>query len=59
MNIFETLNELSATTHLLYLVIGGHAVHAHGYSRVTQDLDSFVRDYGSTEIYERIVSFQS
>jgi predicted nucleotidyltransferase len=42
MNIFETLNELSAAKQLPFLVIGGHAVNAHGYSRVTQDLDILV-----------------
>jgi len=42
MNIFETLNEISAKDGLAFLVIGGHAVNAYGYSRITGDLDIFV-----------------
>jgi hypothetical protein len=42
MNIFEILDEISAARRLPFLVIGGHAVNAHGYSRVTQDLDILV-----------------
>jgi hypothetical protein len=42
MNVFEILDEISAAQHLPFLVIGGHAVNVHGYSRVTQDLDILV-----------------
>jgi len=42
MNIFEVLDEILATRRLPFLVIGGHAVNAYGYSRVTQDLDILV-----------------
>lgn len=42
MNIFETLEEISAKDGLAYLVIGGHAVSAYGYARVTGDLDILV-----------------
>lgn len=42
MNVFEILDEISATRGLPFLVIGGHAVNAHGYSRFTQDLDILV-----------------
>lgn len=42
MNIFETLEEISAKEGLAYLVIGGHAVNAYGYSRITADLDIMV-----------------
>ena len=42
MNIFELLNEISAKDRLAFLMIGGHAVNAYGYSRITADLDIFV-----------------
>jgi hypothetical protein len=42
MNIFDTLEEISGKDGLAYLVIGGHAVSAYGYSRVTGDLDILV-----------------
>ena len=42
MNIFETLEEISAKDGLAYLIIGGHAISAYGYARVTGDLDILV-----------------
>ena len=42
MNIFDTLEEISAKDGLAYLIIGGHAVSAYGYARVTGDLDILV-----------------
>jgi Nucleotidyl transferase AbiEii toxin, Type IV TA system len=43
MNIFEILNQKSRELELPFLVIGGHAVIAHGYERQTADLDLLVR----------------
>lgn len=37
MNIFALLDELSAKDGLAFLMIGGHAVNAYGYSRITAE----------------------
>lgn len=42
MSVFEILNDISAKDGLLFLMIGGHAVNAYGYSRITADLDILV-----------------
>ena len=42
MNIFALLNEISAKENLAFLMIGGHAVNAHGYARITGDLDILI-----------------
>ncbi len=42
MNIFERLDGLARNAGLSYLVIGGYAVNAHGYSRLTNDLDMLI-----------------
>ena len=42
MNIFALLNEIAAKDALPFLMIGGHAVNAYGYSRITGDLDILV-----------------
>jgi hypothetical protein len=42
MNIFALLDEFSAKDGLAFLMIGGHAVNAYGYSRITADLDILV-----------------
>jgi len=42
MNIFALLNELLLKDGLKFLMIGGHAVNAYGYSRLTHDLDILV-----------------
>lgn len=39
MDIFEMLARESDTRRLPFLIIGGHAVNAYGYSRFTKDLD--------------------
>lgn len=43
MNLFEILLRLSRDYSLPFVVIGGHAVNALGYSRQTLDLDLMVR----------------
>ena len=43
MNLFEILHRLSEDYRLPFVVIGGHAVNALGYSRQTLDLDLMVR----------------
>jgi hypothetical protein len=42
MTIFEMLDDLAKANKLAFIVIGGHAVNAHGYSRFTKDLDILV-----------------
>jgi hypothetical protein len=43
VNIFELLASEAATHQLRFLLIGGHAVNAHGASRMTFDVDILVR----------------
>ena len=43
MNVFEFLQRELLARSLPFLVIGGHAVNAYGYSRLTKDLDLLVR----------------
>jgi hypothetical protein len=43
VTIFEILNEVAKASRLPFLIIGGHAVNAHGYSRFTQDVDILVK----------------
>jgi predicted nucleotidyltransferase len=43
MDLFEVLHRLSEEHRLEFIVIGGHAVNALGYSRTTLDLDLLVR----------------
>ena len=42
MNIFAMLSRESTARCLPFLIIGGHAVNAYGYSRLTRDLDVLV-----------------
>jgi predicted nucleotidyltransferase len=42
MTTFEILNNVSTSGHLEFLVIGGHAVNAYGYSRFTEDVDILI-----------------
>lgn len=42
MNLFQWIHEASQTKGFSFLVIGGHAVNAHGYSRFTKDLDLLI-----------------
>ncbi len=43
MNLFAWLDEASRTQGLSCLIIGGHAVNAHGFARLTKDLDVLIR----------------
>ena len=43
MNIFEMLDREPRQCGLPFLIIGGHAVNAYGYSRLTKDLDILIR----------------
>jgi hypothetical protein len=43
MNFFARLDEVSRTQGLSFLIIGGHAVNAHGFTRFTKDLDLLIR----------------
>lgn len=43
MTIFEVLDREARARGLAFLVIGGHAVNAYGYSRETADVDLLVR----------------
>ena len=49
MNIFELLNRESETRNLPFLIIGGHAVNSHGYSRFTHDLDLLVQKHNRSD----------
>ncbi|MBI5384260.1 MAG: nucleotidyltransferase family protein [Verrucomicrobia bacterium] len=42
MSIFAQLNQEAARRELQFLVIGGHAVNVHSYSRQTYDLDLLI-----------------
>lgn len=42
MTIFDELDKIADESNLSFLVIGGHAVNAYGYSRFTKDLDILV-----------------
>lgn len=44
MNIFSTIDEKAKASDLDYLIIGGHAVNAHGYFRTTLDVDLLVSE---------------
>lgn len=44
MGTLEILNQKSRELGLRFLVVGGHAVIAHGYERQTADLDILVRN---------------
>jgi len=42
VNVFSIIEENARAANLDYLVIGGHAVNAHGYFRTTLDVDLLV-----------------
>jgi len=44
MNIFEFLEKTAGSGNMPFLIIGGHAVNAYGYSRFTKDLDILIRE---------------
>ena len=48
MDLFQFLRDLSDARRLEFVVIGGHAVNALGYSRTTLDLDLLVRREDAT-----------
>jgi predicted nucleotidyltransferase len=43
MKLLRTLREISQTRQIPFLLIGGHAVNVHGFSRMTEDVDIAVR----------------
>jgi hypothetical protein len=43
MRLLEQLRGITTTRRLAFLLIGGHAVNVHGYSRMTEDVDILVR----------------
>lgn len=54
MNLFEVLSRESQARQLPFLVIGGHAIIAHGYQRTTSDLDLLVRESDRTAWMELV-----
>jgi hypothetical protein len=42
MNTFDLLANTANEQRLQYLMIGGHAINAYGYSRITVDLDILI-----------------
>jgi len=56
MPIFDQLSAAAAQRGLKFLVIGGHAVIAHGYARTTFDLDLLVEREHRTAWEELLVS---
>lgn len=57
MSILEHLIERARAQGLPFVVIGGHAVAAHGYGRQTLDLDLLVRDEDRRPWVELLVAF--
>jgi hypothetical protein len=57
-NFVEMLRELSATE-ADFLIVGGHALSAHGYVRATMDFDIWVRPTpeNAPRVYQAIVRF--
>jgi Nucleotidyl transferase AbiEii toxin, Type IV TA system len=50
---FEIVNEIGTRGNLPFLLIGGHAVNAYGYSRFTQDMDILIdQDHKSSWLRE-------
>jgi hypothetical protein len=54
MKILEQLKEKTEAKGLDFLVIGGHAVSAHGFSRNTGDLDLAIKETDSSD-WETII----
>lgn len=71
MTILEKLSEFRQEKNLEFLVIGGHAVISHGYSRRTLDLDilipkadgpiwkGYVLSLGYNLLFKRTISFSA
>lgn len=57
MKILEQLKDKAETKGLKFLVIGGHAVSAHGFSRNTGDLDLAINGEDSSDWKEIILGF--
>jgi hypothetical protein len=57
-NFVEMLRELSATG-ADFLIVGGHALSAHGYVRATMDFDIWVRPTpgNAARVYAAVVRF--
>jgi hypothetical protein len=57
-NFVEMLRELSATG-ADFLIVGGHALSAHGYVRTTMDFDIWVRPTpeNAARVYAGIIKF--
>jgi hypothetical protein len=50
---FEIVNDIGTRGNLRFLIIGGHAINAYGYTRFTQDVDILVnRDQKSAWLSE-------
>ena len=47
MNIFTRIASAASESDLNFLIVGGHAVNAHGYQRTT--LDAIIEKYASHE----------
>ena len=54
MSIVEILSRASAESGKNFLVIGGYAVNAHGYARVTVDLD-FLANKADREFWKEVM----
>jgi hypothetical protein len=57
-NFVEMLRELSATG-ADFLIVGGHALSAHGYVRATMDFDIWIRPTpeNAPRVYQAVVRF--
>jgi hypothetical protein len=57
-DVYETMNRLTRRLdeeHIPYAVIGGMALAAHGFERLTSDVDLLTTPEGLTRIHERLV----
>ena len=52
MNIFEQIVQHAKAAQLEFLLIGGHAVIAHGYPRFTADIDLLIEEKRIREWYD-------
>ncbi len=43
MQVLKSVREMAERQELPFLLIGGHAVNIHGYSRMTEDIDLLIR----------------
>jgi hypothetical protein len=57
-NVYETMNRLTrrlAEENIPYAVIGGMALAAHGFERLTSDVDLLTTPEGLARVHERLV----